>query len=60
MQAIKAGLLEIADIFVVNKADKPGAEQVVKQLGLLMSQEHDVAEVGSADTQDCRAHGQGD
>ncbi|MGC6418549.1 MAG: methylmalonyl Co-A mutase-associated GTPase MeaB [Bradymonadia bacterium] len=44
VQAIKAGLLEIADIFVVNKADKPGAEQVVKQLGLLMSQGHDVAE----------------
>ena len=44
VQAIKAGLLEIADIFVVNKADKPGAEQVVKQLGLLMSQGHELAD----------------
>lgn len=29
IQAIKAGVMEIADIFVVNKADKEGAEQVV-------------------------------
>jgi len=27
VQAIKAGILEIADIFVVSKADKPGADQ---------------------------------
>jgi LAO/AO transport system kinase len=32
VQTIKAGLMEIADIFVVNKADKPGAEQVVAEL----------------------------
>jgi LAO/AO transport system kinase len=32
MQAIKAGILEIADILVVNKADQPGAESVFKQL----------------------------
>ena len=32
MQAIKAGILEIADILVVNKADRPGAEAVYKQL----------------------------
>jgi LAO/AO transport system kinase len=32
MQAIKAGILEIADILVVNKADQPGAESVYKQL----------------------------
>jgi LAO/AO transport system kinase len=32
VQAMKAGLLEIGDIFIVNKADKPGAEEVVEQL----------------------------
>jgi LAO/AO transport system kinase len=32
MQAIKAGILEIADILVVNKADQPGSEAVFKQL----------------------------
>jgi LAO/AO transport system kinase len=32
MQAIKAGILEIADILVVNKADLPAAESVFKQL----------------------------
>jgi len=32
VQTIKAGLMEIADIFVVNKADKPGVEQVVAEV----------------------------
>jgi LAO/AO transport system kinase len=32
IQAIKAGILEIADIFVVNKADLPGADATVRQL----------------------------
>ena len=32
VQTIKAGLMEIADIFVVNKADKPGIEQTVAEL----------------------------
>ena len=35
IQAMKAGLLEIGDIFVVNKADKPGADDVVDQLRLM-------------------------
>jgi len=35
MQAIKAGILEIADILVVNKADLPFADTVVKQLHIL-------------------------
>ena len=30
IQAMKAGLMEIADIFVVNKADRPGADRLVK------------------------------
>jgi len=32
IQAMKAGLMEIADIFVVNKADRPGAPRLVKEL----------------------------
>ncbi len=32
IQAMKAGILEIGDIFVVNKADKEGADQLVKEL----------------------------
>ena len=32
IQAAKAGILEVADVFVVNKADKPDAQQVVRDL----------------------------
>jgi LAO/AO transport system kinase len=32
IQAIKAGLLEIADIFVINKADHPGADRLASDL----------------------------
>jgi LAO/AO transport system kinase len=32
VQAAKAGLMEIADIFVVNKADRPGTDQTVSDL----------------------------
>lgn len=36
VQAIKAGVLEIADIFVVNKADRPGVERTVGNLDLML------------------------
>lgn len=32
IQTMKAGIMEIADIFVVNKADRPGADTFVKNL----------------------------
>ncbi len=32
IQANKAGILEIADIFVINKADRPGAKEAVRDL----------------------------
>jgi LAO/AO transport system kinase len=32
VQAIKAGILEIGDLFFVNKADRPGSDRVVKEL----------------------------
>jgi LAO/AO transport system kinase len=37
IQAIKAGILEIADLFVVNKADRPGADRVIADLDTMLS-----------------------
>ncbi|RIL08568.1 MAG: methylmalonyl Co-A mutase-associated GTPase MeaB [Proteobacteria bacterium] len=37
VQAIKAGILEIADIFAVNKADREGADLLFKDLRMLVS-----------------------
>jgi LAO/AO transport system kinase len=37
VQAIKAGMMEIADIFVVNKADRPGADQAESELASMLS-----------------------
>jgi LAO/AO transport system kinase len=36
VQAAKAGLLEIADIFVVNKADRPGVDATVSDLAAML------------------------
>lgn len=36
VQSIKAGILEIADILVVNKADKPGASRAAKSLEMML------------------------
>ncbi|MBI4521851.1 MAG: methylmalonyl Co-A mutase-associated GTPase MeaB [Gemmatimonadetes bacterium] len=36
IQAMKAGLMEIADIFVVNKADRPGADRVAQEIELAL------------------------
>jgi LAO/AO transport system kinase len=37
IQAAKAGILEIADVFVVNKADRDGADQTVRDLRYMIS-----------------------
>lgn len=37
IQTMKAGLMEIADIFVVNKADRPDADHFVKNLRLMLA-----------------------
>src|SRR5713226_4224812 len=37
VQAIKAGIMEIADIFVINKADHPGAERVEQEIHGVLS-----------------------
>lgn len=32
IQAMKAGLMEVADLFVVNKADRPGADRLAREI----------------------------
>ncbi len=36
IQAMKAGLMEIADFFVMNKADRPGADQAVMSIKMIL------------------------
>jgi LAO/AO transport system kinase len=39
---MKAGLMEIADFFVLNKSDRPGADQAIASLQtILMMKDHD-------------------
>ncbi len=37
VQAIKAGIMEIADVFVVNKADRDGADRTVAEIEAMLS-----------------------
>ncbi len=37
VQTIKAGIMEIADIFVINKADREGAERVEREIRAMQS-----------------------
>jgi LAO/AO transport system kinase len=42
VQAMKAGLMEIADFFVMNKSDRPGSQQAITSLQtILMMRDHD-------------------
>lgn len=50
IQTMKAGLMEIADVFVVNKADRPDADRFVKNLRQMlapafMTRQHEIAVV---------------
>ncbi len=45
IQAIKAGILEIADILVVNKADRPGVENTEKALKAMLELSHPVQKI---------------
>jgi LAO/AO transport system kinase len=51
VQAIKAGILEIADLLVVNKADRPGADRTIKALEMML-------ELESSSPRQIRHHGQ--
>jgi LAO/AO transport system kinase len=43
VQAIKAGLMEIADMIIVNMADRPGARETVRHLRLTLGRSFFVA-----------------
>ena len=40
IQAIKAGILEVADVFIVNKADLDGADRTVRELQQMLELRH--------------------
>ena len=41
IQAMKAGLMEIGDLFVVNKADRGGADKLAREIDYMCSLKHD-------------------
>jgi LAO/AO transport system kinase len=40
VQAIKAGIMEIADVYIINKADQPGADKLEREIQFLLSLSH--------------------
>jgi LAO/AO transport system kinase len=36
IQALKSGIMEIADLFVVNKADRPGADKLIREIEITL------------------------
>jgi len=40
IQTMKAGLLEVADVFVVNKADREGADKILHELKAMLEMSH--------------------
>jgi LAO/AO transport system kinase len=52
IQAIKAGILEIADILVVNKADRPGVDQTERALKNMLQLAHPTRKVWGGDAED--------
>jgi LAO/AO transport system kinase len=60
VQAIKAGVLEIADVFVVNKADREGADRTVRDLQIMLELRRAVSARPPADHDaQHRFHGEG-
>jgi LAO/AO transport system kinase len=53
IQAIKAGVLEIADVFAVNKADREGADRAVRELQMMLELRRTVSGLSPRD-QDVR------
>jgi LAO/AO transport system kinase len=50
IQAMKAGLMEIADLFVMNKADRPGADQAVQSIQMILGFKKPTAPPGSGES----------
>jgi len=46
IQAMKAGLLEVADVVVVNKSDRPGADRAAVQLRAMLTLGDELADPG--------------
>ena len=42
VQTLKAGIMEIADIFVVNKADLPGSERTITEINVMLDMKNAV------------------
>jgi LAO/AO transport system kinase len=42
VQAMKAGLLEVADVFVINKADRPGVKELERDLNHMLDMDQDM------------------
>ncbi len=47
VQAIKAGILEVADVFCVNKADRDGADATVRDLEMMVALGHEIVSAGA-------------
>lgn len=56
VQAIKAGVLEIADVFAVNKADREGADRTVRDLQTMLELRRTVMGLGPATGDHDAAH----
>ena len=48
IQTLKAGLMEIADVFAVNKADRPGADRLRTEIELMLGMRPGAASAGSS------------
>ena len=48
VQAIKAGVMEIADLFVINKADLPGADRLEQEIRAMQSVAHETGATAAA------------
>ena len=59
IQAMKAGLMEIADVFVVNKADRPGADRLAQELEVMLHMRLGDAGGGGAGHHGAGHHGAG-
>jgi LAO/AO transport system kinase len=57
VQAIKAGVLEIADVFAVNKADREGADRTVRDLQTMLELRRSVSPPQEHDASHCMVEG---
>ena len=51
IQAIKAGILEIGDVFTINKADHDGADKLVRELNMMLDLDAHGMQMEQTDTE---------